>query len=231
MQSNRRFRIPRNLLNQFSAAHFSKRKNGSSKFGSFRAFPLFFSYEKLTQKKARLSQFLRVGSGGPRSASVFMSLLDCWLMIQPIGQAQLATTIPRPTSWACQRRPTSHASPYPLILGTKKEPQKTCPLILGTKKEPQSQKIARTAPKSFLNNSRGIPVLTHKNKGFKANRTRKFTRKFGEIFAAKVLWGTFSVPDNKGVGARRTLRLGDWLLYTSSAGRCCHFWQFSAIGV
>ena len=28
-----------------------------------------------------------------------------------------------------------------------------------------------------------------------ANRARKFTRKFGEIFVAKVLWGTFSVPE------------------------------------
>ena len=29
------------------------------------------------------------------------------------------------------------------------------------KKEPQSQKDARTAPKNFLNNSRGFPVMTH----------------------------------------------------------------------
>ena len=65
----------------------------------------------------------------------------------------------------------------------------------GAKKEPQSQKIARTAPKNFLNNSRGLPVITHQNKAFEANRTRKFTRKFGEIFVAKVLWGTLSVPD------------------------------------
>ena len=33
------------------------------------------------------------------------------------------------------------------------------------------------------------------NKGFEANRTRKFTRKFGEIFVAKVFRGTFSVPE------------------------------------
>ena len=65
----------------------------------------------------------------------------------------------------------------------------------GAKKEPQSQKIARTAPKNFLNNSRVFLVMTHSNKGFEGNRTRKFTRKFGEIFVAKVLWGTFSVPD------------------------------------
>ena len=51
----------------------------------------------------------------------------------------------------------------------------------GAKKEPQSQRIARTVPKNFLNNS----------------STRKFARKFGEIFVAKVLWGTFSVPDER----------------------------------
>ena len=68
-------------------------------------------------------------------------------------------------------------------------------LLRSQKKEPQSQRIARTAPKNFLNKSRGLPVITHQNKGFEANRTRKFTRKFGEIFVAKVLWGTFSVPD------------------------------------
>ena len=46
----------------------------------------------------------------------------------------------------------------------------------GAKKEPQSQKIARTAPKTFLNNSRGLQVTAHYNKGFEANdRTRKFT--------------------------------------------------------
>ena len=65
----------------------------------------------------------------------------------------------------------------------------------GAKKEPQSQKIARTASKNFLNNSRELPVIAHENKGFEANRTRKFTRKFGEIFVVKVLWGTFSVPE------------------------------------
>ena len=55
----------------------------------------------------------------------------------------------------------------------------------------QSQKNARTVPKNFLNNSRHYPI----KQGFEANRTRKFTRKFGRIFVAKVLWGTFSVPD------------------------------------
>ena len=34
-------------------------------------------------------------------------------------------------------------------------------LISGAKKEPQSQKIARTAPKIFLNKFVGFPVLTH----------------------------------------------------------------------
>ena len=65
----------------------------------------------------------------------------------------------------------------------------------GAKKDPQSQRFARTAPKNFLDNSRGLLVTIHSNTGFEANRTRKFTRKFGEIFVAKVLWGTFSVPN------------------------------------
>ena len=30
-----------------------------------------------------------------------------------------------------------------------------------------------------------------KHKVFEANRTRKFTRKFGKIFVTQVLWGTF----------------------------------------
>ena len=34
------------------------------------------------------------------------------------------------------------------------------------KEEPQSQRIARTAPKNCLNNSRGLPVITHSNKSF-----------------------------------------------------------------
>ena len=36
---------------------------------------------------------------------------------------------------------------------------------------------------------------TQSNKGSEANRTRKFTRKFGKVFVAQVLWGTFSVPN------------------------------------
>ena len=34
------------------------------------------------------------------------------------------------------------------------------PILSGAKKEPQSQKIARTAPKNFLNNSRALPSKT-----------------------------------------------------------------------
>ena len=64
----------------------------------------------------------------------------------------------------------------------------------GAKKDPQSQKFARTAPKNFLNNSRGLLVTIQQNKGFEANRTRKFTRTFGKIFVTKFLCGTFPVP-------------------------------------
>ena len=41
----------------------------------------------------------------------------------------------------------------------------------------------------------GYRSLSIKTRGFEANRTRKLTRTFGEIFVAKVLWGTFSVPN------------------------------------
>ena len=68
-------------------------------------------------------------------------------------------------------------------------------LFSGAKKDPQNQKIARTAPKNFLNNSRGLPVITQQNKDFEANRTRKFTRTFGKIFVTQFLCGTFSVPN------------------------------------
>ena len=64
----------------------------------------------------------------------------------------------------------------------------------GAKKEPQSQKIARTAPKNFLNNSNGLPVITHQNKGFEAHRTRKFTRKFGENLCRKSSLGYLFCP-------------------------------------
>ena len=37
-------------------------------------------------------------------------------------------------------------------------------------------------------------------KGFEANGTRKFTRKFGKSFVAQVLWGTFSVLDEGFLG-------------------------------
>ena len=67
--------------------------------------------------------------------------------------------------------------------------------LSGAKKDPQNQKIARTAPKNFLNNSRGLPVITQQNKGFEANRTRKFTRTFGKIFVTQFLCGTFLCPN------------------------------------
>ena len=81
------------------------------------------------------------------------------------------------------------------------------------KKEPQSQRIARIAPKNFLNNSRGLPVITQQNKGFEENRTRKFTRKFGKISVAQVLWGTFSVPNPWAPTVRQN---------SSDQGRWCH---------
>ena len=40
--------------------------------------------------------------------------------------------------------------------------------LSGAKKDSQSQEIARTAPENFLNNSRGLPVITQLNMGFEA---------------------------------------------------------------
>ena len=60
-------------------------------------------------------------------------------------------------------------------------------LVSGAKKEPQSQKVARTAPKNFLNSSRGLPVITKQTKGFEANCARKFTRTIGKIFVTQFL--------------------------------------------
>ena len=48
------------------------------------------------------------------------------------------------------------------------------------KEEPQSQKIARTAPKNVLNNSRALPSKTTNNKGFEATLRR------GEIWGKVV---------------------------------------------
>ena len=66
--------------------------------------------------------------------------------------------------------------------------------ILNTraKKEPQSQRIARTAPKNFLNNSR---ALASKTRVLRQIAPESSPEKFGKIFVTKVLWGTFSVPD------------------------------------
>ena len=61
-------------------------------------------------------------------------------------------------------------------------------------KRPQNPKIARTAPKNFLNNSRGLPGHYPVKQGFEANRTRKLTVAFGQIFVTQFLCGAFSVP-------------------------------------
>ena len=49
-----------------------------------------------------------------------------------------------------------------------------------------------TKPKNRTNRSSVITVM--QNKGFEANRTRKFTRTFGKIIVTQFLCGTFSVP-------------------------------------
>ena len=45
------------------------------------------------------------------------------------------------------------------------------------------------------------------NKSFEANHTRKFTRKFGNIFVTEFLRGTFSVPDLRGPFPRTYLAI------------------------
>ena len=70
--------------------------------------------------------------------------------------------------WICFRMCPKLAQNFPLscefdpFLWGKKQrnPQQIGgPHGSGAQKEPQSQKIARTAPKNFLNNSRGLPVI------------------------------------------------------------------------
>ena len=62
------------------------------------------------------------------------------------------------------------------------------------KKTPKPKNRTNSA-KEFSEQFEG--VTGHYPLSFEGNRTRKFTRKFGEIFVAKVLWGTFSVPENR----------------------------------
>ena len=66
----------------------------------------------------------------------------------------------------------------------------------GAKKNPKA-KIRTNSTKEFSEQFEGT---TPQSKGLEANLTRKFTRKFGKIFVAKVLWGTFSVPNKGGKG-------------------------------
>ena len=96
-----------------------------------------------------------------------------------------------------------------------------CPFLggclLGTSKNVRSQK--RTPkPKNRTNSTKEVPeqfegVTGHcpSKQGFWGKSHQKVHPKFGEIFLAKVLWGTFSVPENvrcpiqrfrKGVGGR-----------------------------
>ena len=65
---------------------------------------------------------------------------------------------------------------------------------LEQKNESQSPKNRTNSTKEFSQQFEGA---TQQNKGLEANRTRKFTQKFGKIFVAQVLWGTFSVPEKK----------------------------------
>ena len=63
-------------------------------------------------------------------------------------------------------------------------------------KKPKAKKSHEQHQRIFWTIRGGYRSLPHKNKCFEANRTRKFTQKFGEIFVVKVRWGTFSVPDH-----------------------------------
>ena len=54
--------------------------------------------------------------------------------------------------------------------------------------------LRKGSPSCALNNTKAWHNKTVE--GFEANRIRKFTRKFGNIFVKQVLWGTFSSPEN-----------------------------------
>ena len=60
---------------------------------------------------------------------------------------------------------------------------------LGAKKEPQSQKIARTAPKTFLNNSRGFPVPYPLKQGFWGKSHQKVHPKVRQNLCRKSFFG------------------------------------------
>ena len=62
----------------------------------------------------------------------------------------------------------------------------------GAKKEPQTQKPHEQYQRTFWTIRGPYPIKQR----FEGNRSRKFTRKFCKIFVAKILWGTFSVPEN-----------------------------------
>ena len=95
----------------------------------------------------------------------------------------------------------------------------------------KAQKNARTVPKNFLNDSRALP---HKRRVLGQIAPRKFTRKFGKIFVAKVLWGTFSVPDAKSASFQRpkdVTRLTWWTLRSCwgiAARRCRSISRYGA---
>ena len=73
--------------------------------------------------------------------------------------------------------------------------RKTCTQVQGAKKNPKAKKSHEQHPII----SEQFEGTTQSNKGFEANRTRKFTQKFSRIFVAQVLWGTFSAPDKSSV--------------------------------
>ena len=75
-------------------------------------------------------------------------------------------------------------------------PRKHVPKVRSQKRTPKP-KNRKNSTKDFSEQFEGITGHYPLKRGFEANRTREFTRKFGEIFVAKILWGTFSVPDKE----------------------------------
>ena len=95
------------------------------------------------------------------------------------------------------RRPTASSTPgsrtvLDICEGPTRKPRHATAFLVGNPKRTPKPKNHTNSTKEC---SEQFEDTTQQNKGFEANRTGKFTRKFGEIFVAKVLWGTFSVPD------------------------------------
>ena len=90
---------------------------------------------------------------------------------------------------------TFHAKYHkPLFSNFNDLPPDSRGLSSGAQKEPQSQNIARTAPKNFLNNSRGLPVIFPLKRGFWGKTHQKVHRKVRRNLCRKSSLGYLFCP-------------------------------------